>query len=184
MIDPHGLGLCSQCGYCRSLAEAPLPTAKSSEEPEPWRHVPRPPRPWLPWVSEIAVCLFGIGVMVGVSIYAHYRLPETGPERARWSALQFVLGLVALCGAQIWAVVIGCRLDDRLGARDLFLPRVWLLTVRRLPETGPPVCLVLWALTLVATAAFVVGGLTWELRSVVERIEEIYQIYFGSGARP
>ncbi len=167
LINPDSLGWCMACGYCRSTAEesgGPLPVA------------PKPVRKrqhsglgaieffqvltWLPRWFWLLV--FGVVVVVHGAIFLSMQLPAEGRERAVWSVTLIVAAFTTLMVAQLWAVFLIGSQDERLGARDVLIPfRLWGSTIRRLPASCYPVCLGVWAVTLLICACTVVGGLSY-----------------------
>ena len=103
LADPHGLGWCSACGYCRSLetGDVALSSAEAAllrpsfggmtETSDAIRGLPM----WF-WTSLLMVAL---GVFV--SILANRQLPVGDClERARWSTLQIAVGAFLILSAQ------------------------------------------------------------------------------------
>jgi len=79
--------------------------------------------------------------------------------RALFVTLETVIGLLALLGAQIWALLVIAPDDDKLGPKDAVISaRLWSLTFARLPEMRRQVWLGGWAAAAVLSAVFIVGG--------------------------
>lgn len=167
LADPEGLGWCLGCGYCRATAEdgpkAPLTDMPGPRKPSPLGVVEFfmvltmvPAWAWL--------LLAGIGGVVYVALLGVQGTTEDTRERALWCTAQIIGGVVLLVIAQLWALIRVAAIDDRLGARDAIIPfRLWNTSVKQLPKTAGPICLGTWALALIVTAFFVVGGLSYWL---------------------
>jgi hypothetical protein len=164
LTDPGGLGWCQQCGYCQSLEDekAKAPLAASAAAPQPSAlgavemvEIARALPAWV-WV------LFGgVAAIVGATFVPGLALPQTGLVRAAWCTGQMVIGLLAILGAQIWALCELASEDGRLGNRDAILPvRLWVQVFRHLPGTVRQVWLGAWGLALVLSALIAVGGLS------------------------
>lgn len=165
LIDPDSLALCPQCGWCRALEEAAClasPRAGQAERPALLGSIE-----FLELLCKLPAWIWGLlgGLTVAavVAVAADSLLPARGLPRALWTTGQIGFGLGLVVAAQAWALVLLAPADDRLGARDLFLPgRLWNLTLKRLPATKGSVSLAAWGVALAAAAAWV-GGLSYWL---------------------
>ena len=166
LTNPDGLGWCPSCGYCRSLEEdgktiAPPTEAATAKKPsllgasefgEAMRRMPM-------WFWPL---FGGVLFLAGGSVAADYLLPEDGLARALWSAIQLVLGIVGVVVAQLWAALLVGTNEERIGARDVFLPgRIWRAVCQRLPETRKPLWLGTWCLTGLVCAIAIIGGFNY-----------------------
>src|SRR5262249_37562217 len=95
-----------------------------------------------------------------VSIFPANALEEDSLPRAIWSTAQIILGLLMILAAQVWALALLAPEDDRLHFKDaIFAGRLWVLTVKRLPETRAQVYLGSWGLATMLAAILCIGGL-------------------------
>lgn len=167
LTDPNGLGLCPQCGYCRSLEESPslppeeTPSAvntplKSLESAAPnvvaaWRAMQLLP------VSTWPMLVGGLCLLPACYL-ADRRLATDSRERALWSAGQLALGLLAIFVAQVWVFVL-LRRQERLSIKDIFFPaHLWRVACVSLPGTGGALSLGFNGCYAVLTAALWIGG--------------------------
>src|SRR5581483_10983859 len=161
LINPDGLGWCSKCGYCKSLEEGAakmeLPAAATRKPSalgamefiELLQRLPK----WF-WVL-----VSGTAVIAVLSFAGNLLLPKSSFPRALVSTLELVIGLLALLGTQIWALVLIAPDDENLGPKDAVISvRLWSLTFARLPEMCKQVWMGGWAGAAMLSAVFLVGG--------------------------
>ena len=165
LIDPQGLGWCSKCGYCRTLAEE-APVAMVSEtavtqQPSPlgvlefWDMMVRLPH-WL------KVLLCGMGVVAVLSLFARLLFLDGTLVRALCCTLELMFSLVGLVLAQAWALARIAPEEDSLGPKDIFFAtKLWKLTFHRLPDTHKQVWLGGWSVTAGLCSVFLVGGFSY-----------------------
>jgi hypothetical protein len=161
LIDPDGVGICPQCGVCRSLEENKDKVRTSTEtlaDIDLDESVPSIPFQIPPWVW---VMLMGAVAIVLLSFVVNQYLPNPGKERTLWSIYQLVGGIVLLLVAQWWAIHETQSENERLGAWDLLVisGRVWNKAFRYMPWTRGPVYLGFWALVIMICAVTITGGL-------------------------
>jgi hypothetical protein len=163
LVDPAGLGWCSNCGYCHSLEQdrAKIPVqklvaAKKSKDPGTadvlllLLKVPS----WF-WVM-----LAGAGLVALCTWLLIHTQPVTPVGRCVWCTIQIGLGALVLFVASFWALIQVAAEDETITAKDIFLPvRLWTLTCRRLPNTRCQVWLAVWGAVAILSAAAFVGGL-------------------------
>jgi hypothetical protein len=165
LTNPDSLGWCPKCGYCRSLEDGGAAiTAGTSPARKPSalgivefiELVKKMP----PWVK---VLLAGVLAIVLVSVAGHFVLPAgESYSRALWSTTELGLGLLAIIVGQFWALVLLAPRDDKLGAKDAFIPfRLWSIAAKQVPLTTRPVWLGAWGLSAGVCAVLVVGGLSY-----------------------
>jgi hypothetical protein len=172
MMNVSGWNWCHRCGH-REESKAAASTvvrAANSTAVQP-AATPSPARS----SSEVALAfrlipawgwflLFGVLVVVGASFLADHRLPEKGRMRATWSTIQVLAGLGVFL---ITGVVASGRLGtagQTLSLTDLLLPdRLWVLALKRLPDTRWHICVGAWSLTAILAGIICVGGLTYWL---------------------
>jgi hypothetical protein len=162
LISPESLGWCQKCGYCRSLEEdkarVALERPAEQRRPVPSRfellyYIARLPG-WV-WV----LCC-GVVAIVLFTYPPSRRLEPDCLERAIWCTAQLLGGLLLLWGTQFWTLLLVADKDDKLNAMDVFLTgRLWGVAVRQLPLTRWPICIAVWAVTLMVTALVFLGGL-------------------------
>jgi hypothetical protein len=167
LTDPDGLGLCSACGYCRSLASAKAgafaPTSKLKAPRwvkalglvEFWQLMRIAPA-WL-WVFCAATL-----AVIPTSLLADHRLPQWSRERAHFSAGELGVGLLLLIVGQVWSVSMLKQLKEAVEYGDMLHPmRLISIALRRLPDTRWPLTLTGSGLSAMLAAVFWVGGLGW-----------------------
>ena len=168
LVDPAGLGWCSGCGYCKSLAEEPIAAAASSvrDEEQPLAPPPTPAAQSAPAMSKYGpIWLYVLVVVVaqamGLSMLANRDLPPGATlERAMWCAGQIVVGILLLFLAQGWLLLQIAPEVATLSFKDAILPfKLWPLAVKRLPRNQLAVWIAGFGLTLVLGAFGFVGGL-------------------------
>ncbi len=173
LMNVSGWNWCHRCGH-REESKAAASTvvrAAGSTAVQPAAETPSPARS----SSEVALAfrlipawgwflLFGMCVVVAASFLADQRLPEKSRMRATWSTIQVLggLGLFLITG-----VLASGRLGtagQTLSLTDLLLPdRLWVLAIKRLPETRWHICMGAWSLTTILAGIICVGGLTYWL---------------------
>ena len=161
LTDPKGLGLCSACGYCRSLAE----TAPSQEGPAQSKGglgtLGRVLGALPPWVWLV---LIPVAAVLPICLAADRELPAGSPQRAVWGAAQFGLGLLALVAGQVWALLFLRRHQEAVEALDLLSPfKLWSLAFRWLPQTSGALALASGGLTAVLASLLWIGDLSTSL---------------------
>ena len=162
LTDPHGIGLCPRCGFCRSLAVEGVAVLAAAGRKQRWAPVFRGLRHALHVAPAalVAVCLAFVAV-VPLAYLADQRLAPGSRERALWSAGNVLAGLLLLLSGQAWAITLLKQMKERVSWGDLLSPlQLWGLTLRRLPATAWPVGLGgSGALTVLAAVVWV-GGLS------------------------
>jgi hypothetical protein len=163
LTDPHGIGLCPRCGFCRSLAVEGVAVLASAGQKPQWeptigglRHALR-----VAPAALVVVCVAFVTI-VPLAYFADQRLAPGSRERAVWSACNVLAGLLLVGAGQAWALTLLKEMKERVSWGDLASPlQLWGLTVRRLPATAWPVGLGgSGALTIVAAVVWV-GGLSY-----------------------
>lgn len=162
LISPEDLGWCMDCGYCHATAGS-VPRVAAVEAETAARHSPMglvetfrlivnlPAWFWLSLGGVIFIYLF--------SSIADSNLRPDSRERALWSITQVAMSVAFLVGAQLWAVTRLASMDDRLGARDVFMPfRVWSVALKHPTRVQWPIFIGASALTLLITGFLVIGG--------------------------
>jgi hypothetical protein len=163
LVDTAGLGWCPGCGYCHSLeqdrAKVPVPAPvlkRKKKKPGAAEfaaliiHLPF-------WVWVMAAGVLTIGIVTGLMSHSARLAPF---PRCIWCSLQIAGGLIVLLLASFLALLQVASEDETMTAKDVFLPiRLWSLTCKRLPRTSMAVCLAVWGITAIASAAVLVGGL-------------------------
>jgi hypothetical protein len=163
LIDPHGLGWCKACGYCKSLEDdktrTPLENKRQSRTASPLGLVEfgRAVNLWPTWVW---VLIGGVLTVVAISLPPAASLEVGSLQRALWSTAEIVLGVLMVLAAQTWSLCFLAPGEDSLHFKDAILPgRLWALTVSKLPQTCGQVWLAGWGLTCILSGIFIVGGL-------------------------
>jgi len=166
LISPDSLGLCQNCGYCRSLEEGggasrgtdnngkvAVATDSAAALWQMLRVLPR----WT-WVLT-----GGAALILGVSIVGDALLPADSLPRALCSTTQLAGGLLLIIGTQIYGVLRVSAKDASVGGQEFFFfsPRLWKLIVRELPATRWLVYLESWGATLALAAVVIVGGFSY-----------------------
>jgi hypothetical protein len=167
LISPNSLGWCQKCGYCRTLEEDKArvvierPAAHRGGAPSRLEMVY-----WLtrvPGWAWILVC--GVVSILLVVFPVSHRLPDDCLERAVWCLVQLGAGLILFWGTQFWTLLMVADRDEKLGAKDVFLSgHLWSVAARALPLTRWQFCLAAWAVTLIITAFWPIGGLDYMFR--------------------
>ena len=165
LVSPTTLGLCSRCGFCRSLefdldalAAVPAPDTTVTPLGRLTALAERIPE----WFSILLT-----GVIVIVAISAIGAQVDLAPlTRAIWGTAQMAVGLLVFALAQWWALVRVAARHPQLGVGDLCVVsgRLWSAAVTELPATRWQVWLGLWGFLLVVCAGFLIGGQGWWLR--------------------
>ena len=159
LVDPHGLGWCKGCGYCRSL-EMEKGNQLLQAAPEPSRgavlagaagNVPL----WL-WLL-----LGGLVVLAGMSLTAGRLLPPgNNLTRALWTTAQIGAGWALAFVGQLVALVRIAPEDEKLSFKDALVPtRLWGLVFKRLPRLSGCLCISTWGVALALFAGLFIGGL-------------------------
>jgi hypothetical protein len=167
LISPESLGWCQKCGYCRTLEEdkARVPITQPAGQ---HRRVPSRLEMvyWLTRLpSWVWILLIGVVSILLVVVPVSRRLDDDCLERAAWCLVQLVVGLVLFWGTQLWTLLMVADRDEKLGAKDIFLSgQLWVVAFRALPLTRWQFCLVAWAITLIVTAFWPIGGLDYMFR--------------------
>jgi hypothetical protein len=167
LISPESLGWCQKCGYCRSLEEDKARVQLARPAARQYRPPSR--MEMLYWISRLPswvwVLLFGVGCILAFVFPASRRMEDDCLERAMWCLVQLGVGLVLFFGTQFWTLLLVAEHDEKLSAKDLFLSgHLWVVAFHALPRTRWQFCLVVWAITLIVTAFWPVGGLDYMLR--------------------
>lgn len=158
LVDPAGLGWCSGCGYCKSLADEQ-------------QLLQAPRRPSLGGVVEAGGAVTSlplwfwasgllIAVGIGISIFVDKRLP-TGDvfDRALWATLQIAIGALIIFLAQCWALVSIAPEDPKLTFKDALAPfHLWVLVCKRLPRLKESLWAAVFGLSLIVGSAAFIGG--------------------------
>jgi hypothetical protein len=173
LTDPHGIGLCPRCGYCRSLHLEGVAVLAAAGK---LRLCP-PVLPGLRHSLRVApAALLAVSVafvaVVPLAYLADQRYPLGSRARAVWSAGSLLCGVLLLLAGQAWAIALLKRMNERINWGDLLSPlQVWGLAVRRLPTTAWPIGLGGSGFLAVLAAVVWVGGLTYWI-SLSPRIDE------------
>jgi hypothetical protein len=166
LISPDTLGLCENCGYCRSLEEGGGPAsgiegsskaaAAADGAAALWQTMRVLPR-WT-WVL-----IGGAALILGLSIVGDALLPDESLPRALCSTTQLAGGFLLIIGTQIYGVLRVSAKDASAGGHEFFLfsPRLWTLIVRELPATRWLVYLECWGATLAISAVVIIGGFSY-----------------------
>jgi hypothetical protein len=163
LVDPHGLGWCQACGYCRSLAEdrARLPLAPAAKS-----------RPQVPRLGEVVhIPLWGIVLLAGVALLAvgswaagRY-LPLQPLPRAIWATVQAGVGLLVMFLGQAYGLFRIAPEEAALHFVDAVIPfRLYGLVCKRLPRMASVLCIGSWGLTLTLSGLLLIGGLAHWLK--------------------
>jgi hypothetical protein len=163
LTDPHGIGLCPRCGYCRSLEVEGVAVLAAMGKHQRWEPVPRGLRHALRVApaAMLALCV-AFGAVVPLAFLADRRFLPGSRERALWSAANLLCGLLLLLAGQAWAVAVLKRIKERVSWSDLLSPfHLWGLALRRLPTTAWPVGLGGSGMLTVLAAVLWVGGLSY-----------------------
>ncbi len=165
LTDPHGIGLCPRCGFCRSLevdGAAALAAAGRPRRVGGWHDLPQALRAAPAAFVAVAVAFAAV---VPLALVADRHFPPGSRARALWSAGHLACGVLLLSAGQAWAVAILKQLKERVGWGDMLSPlQLWGLAARRLPETAWPVGLGGSGALAVLSAVVWVGGLSYWLR--------------------
>jgi hypothetical protein len=161
IVDPGGLGWCPACGYCSSLDDerAKQLLARSTAA------APRPRASMQFMAGQIPlwfwVLIGGTAVVAVVSLAVDSWLePGNTFNRALWTSVQVVLGLVIIFVVQLFALVLVATDDEKLGFKDVLVPtRLWPAVCKRLPAMAPYLWAATWALTMSISALIFIGGL-------------------------
>src|ERR1035438_5154403 len=138
LIDPHGLGWCKACGYCRSLAEsekqagqtAQAPSAKPNTFTATGSALGKTPR--LFWIALIGVVLIAGATFAG----GHY-LTLKPLERALLTTVQIGAGIILMFVGQFLGLLRIAPEESTLGFWDAIFPfRLYGLVFKRLPSPG------------------------------------------------
>jgi hypothetical protein len=167
LVSPESLGWCQKCGYCRSL-----------EEDKARVRLERPARLLRPVPSRLEVLFLiarlpgwvwvltaGVLIIVAVTYPFSRWVEQDSLERAIWCIAQLGAGLLLLWATQFWTLLLVADKDPRLNAFDIFLTgRLWGVAAGELPKTCLQFCLAAWAITLMLTSLFMIGGIDHMLR--------------------
>lgn len=161
LIDPAGLGWCSGCGFCKSLADdeskkllADRKSASLGGVVEASNALAGLPL-WF-WASFLF-----IGVGIAFTIFMDQRLP-TGDnlERATWATLLLASGAFMIFLAQVCALVAIAPEEPTMSFKDAIVPgKVWGGVFRRLPRCRECVWFALLGLSLMIGSVAFIGGL-------------------------
>src|SRR5262245_18302828 len=144
MEPVSGWNWCHRCGH-RAVSYAP-PAPEVAAAPDGPGRQPGAGRSELGQAARLLplwfwVLLGGLAVIGGASFAANLHLPSRWRERAVWSTVQFLLGVLSFLLAGVW--VSGRLGKDRstFGLLDLLLPdRLWPRALKCLPATRWQVC--------------------------------------------
>jgi hypothetical protein len=173
LVDPHGLGWCQECGYCRSLGPEQARKAPSAKQSKPTKQAkptkptkqPKPGAPALPakLLGVPVWCLVALLSMVAVamSVYLAERRVELRPlSRALWATIQIGGGMALLFIGKFTALLQIAPEDPNLTFKDAILPgHIYGPMLKRLPATRWSLYLICWGMTLIVTANVCIGGL-------------------------
>ena len=159
LIDPHGLGWCKACGYCRSLDEdrTKLPLAPAGP--------PTSVKTLRPSV-QVKVPRWGIVLLAGVIVTAtgswvigRY-VPLQPLHRALWATIQAALGILVMFLGQFFGLLRIAPEEATLHFFDAIVPfRLYGLVCKRLPQMAIVLCIGSWGLTLTLSGLLLIGGL-------------------------
>jgi hypothetical protein len=163
LVDPKSLGWCKACGYCKSLAEAPI--ASASDTPvhpsyvDDWGEAGRVLSNALPmwfWIAFVGVVVIAVG---GVA-YSKYARP-TEFQRAVVATVGILGGLACMLVGQFIALIRIAPEDATLGFRDALLPfRLYPLLCARLPRLQGSLYMGVWGAAAILTGLLLVGGVS------------------------
>lgn len=107
------------------------------------------------WVGVVAV--FGISVLMSIT------LPKFGPQRATWTVLQALIGLVAAGTAHVLVFFNAIPNTDKYGPFDLLFKPLdfWRYAINKLPAKAWRLWLFAWGLTASFSALVLIGGIRY-----------------------
>ncbi|HEX3314830.1 MAG TPA: hypothetical protein VHR72_08070 [Gemmataceae bacterium] len=161
LVDPNGLGWCSACGYCKSLADVSMEPAVVEAEAETTPPTPSMGAATVGAIGHLPVWFWVLLVViaqgVGLSIVAGHELPEgANLSRAAWCTGQIGAGLLLMFFAQCWLLLQIAPEVATLSFKDAVMPfKLWPLAMKRLPKNQ----LSLWAASFGAT--ILIGAFVW-----------------------
>jgi hypothetical protein len=158
LVDPHGLGWCQACGYCRSLAESETKTDKTPQAK---------PATLTATGSAIAqtptwfwTMLVGLLLVVAATYACGRWLTFTPLERALLASVQMAAGFAIMLVGQFIALLRIAPEDSGLSFKDALFPfRLYGLVMKRLPSTRHTVYLGAWGCAAIVSAVIFIGGL-------------------------
>lgn len=157
LFDPHGLGWCSACGYCRSVAESESKTESAPAAPgrvtATGSAIAQTPI-WF-WVTAL-----GMAVVAGATFALGSLLKLTPLERALLTTVQIAAGLGVMFVGQFIGLMKIAPEEETLSFKDAVFPfRLYGLICKRLPSTRHTVYLSAWGIAAIVSAAVFIGGL-------------------------
>jgi hypothetical protein len=161
LVDPHGLGWCKACGYCRSLTEseaagAQIPDAKAAAQNSltaTGSAIGQTPI-WF-WVT-----LAGVVLVAGATFACGRYLTFTPLQRALLASVQIGAGFAIMIVGQFIGLLRIAPEDSALSFKDALFPmRLYGLVFKRLPATRHTLYLGAWGVAAILSAAVFIGGL-------------------------
>ncbi len=174
LVDPHGLGWCQACGYCRTLGDdhCPQPTQNIAGAPS-YAAAALPPAAagafprWVVWL------VLGVMVVVAGSWALGHYLQLQPLHRALWTTLQIVGGVLLMFIGQCYGLIRIAPEDPALHAGDAVVPfRLYGLVFKRLPRMCAVLYFGSWGLALTLSAILFIGGLSHWLNYIPKSKQE------------
>lgn len=161
LIDPHGLGWCKACGYCRSLAESETTNAKSPDaKPSTPNTVTATGSALGQTPSWFWVTLAGVIIVAGATFLCERYLKFTPLQRASLTTVQIVVGVAMMFLGQFIGLLRIAPEDSTLSFKDALFPfRLYSLVMKRLPSTRHTLYLGVWGAAVIIAANLFIGGL-------------------------
>lgn len=160
LIDPSGLGWCSGCGYCKSLANDE--SKKILEEKK---------GPSLGGMVEAGGAVSGLPAWfwacfpfaaIGIifALFMNKRLPVGDNfDRALWATLQIAAGVLMVFLAQVCALVTIAPEEPTLSFKDAMVAgKLWGMVFKRLPRCKECLWFAILGLSLIVGSAVCIGG--------------------------
>ncbi|MBM3995461.1 MAG: hypothetical protein FJ303_15100 [Planctomycetes bacterium] len=163
LVDPHGLGWCKACGYCKSLEESGK-KAETVPDPVP-ANAPQDTISATGWaISETPlwfwIMLVGVLVVVGATFAAGRWLPLTPFQRALFTTIQIGAGLGIAFLGQFIALMMLAPDETSLTFKDAVFPfYLYTLVFKHLPKTQFTIYFATWGTAAIVAAAIFIGGL-------------------------
>ena len=163
LVDPHGLGWCKACGYCRSLVESETTNAKTPDaKPCPQNAMTATgsaigQTPTWFWVTLAGVIL----IVSATFLCGHYLNPKfTAFQKALLTTVQILVGVAMMLLGQFIGLLRIAPEDSTLSFKDAIFPfRLYGLVMKRLPSTRHTVYLGVWGIAAIVAANLFIGGL-------------------------
>lgn len=160
LIDPAGLGWCSGCGYCKSLANDDSTNLLADKKGPSLGGVVEvggavTSLPLWFWASLLFVA---IGILF--AIFMDKRLPMgDNLQRATWATVQIAVGFLLIFLSQVCALVAIAPEESTLSFKDAVVPgKLWGAIFKRLPRYKECLWVSLLGLSLIIGSAAFIGG--------------------------